>query len=79
MMELMYFLDEVPSLKEEILVFFKALLNELHVDNLSSILELRLHILLTQGMESSMKDSNNRQLEICLAGISNLLARLKCL
>ena len=79
LVEMIYFIEEVPSLKESILTLLQEILSIINVEDLSLVLSLHIHMILTQGMDQAMQESNNKQLEICLQGLLSLLTKLKCL
>ena len=60
--ELIYLLEEIPSLRTEILSLLKSLLHEVSVNDLSSVLSLGVHVILTKGIEQSMSTKDNEQL-----------------
>lgn len=77
--EMIYFLEEIPMLKDSILTLFQEILSIINVENLSLILSLQIHMILTRGMDQAMQENNNKQLEICLQGLLSLLTKLKYL
>jgi hypothetical protein len=55
LVELLYLLQELPTLKESILVLFKLMLEEANRSELSLLLEFQVHVKLTQGMDFAMQ------------------------
>lgn len=55
LVELLYLLQELPTLKESILVLFKLMLEEASRKELTLLLEFQIHVKLTQGMDFAMQ------------------------
>lgn len=74
--ELLFLMSEIPGLREAVLLLLKLMLEEAGMEQLSLMLQRRVHVVLTRGMEWAMQEHNNHQLEHCLAGLFSILTRL---